>query len=213
VRIPHQGECREQLDRLFAAFGPQLAARSVAPPRLRHLDIAHSRSPAPASRSSSRSAPGTRKSTSTATDASTTITGGPAGDPRCELAAVREAAGHDYPTADIAQMLAEIERGYLGGDRLVTDAEVLQEILHRYHAIRRPDAIEPAFDALLGVVDEVYPIEQADVERAKALLLAPASLSARDAVHVAVMQRRELSPERARWCSPRAALPQEHRRS
>ncbi len=40
----------------------------------------------------------------------------PAGDPRRKLAAVRAAAGHDYPTADIAQLLAEIERGYLGGD-------------------------------------------------------------------------------------------------
>ncbi len=37
--------------------------------------------------------------------------------------------------------------------RLVTDAEVLQEILHRYVAIDRRDAIQPAFDALLGIVD------------------------------------------------------------
>ena len=33
--------------------------------------------------------------------------------------------------------------------RLVTDAEVLQEILHRYVAISWPDAIQPGFDALL----------------------------------------------------------------
>jgi predicted nucleic acid-binding protein len=33
--------------------------------------------------------------------------------------------------------------------RLITDAEVLQEILHRYVAIDRRDAIQPAFDALL----------------------------------------------------------------
>jgi uncharacterized protein len=72
----------------------------------------------------------------------------------------------------------------------VTDVEVLQEILHRCHAIRRPDAIEPAFDALLGVVDDVYPVECADVESAKALLLGATPLSARDAVHVAVMKRR-----------------------
>jgi predicted nucleic acid-binding protein len=41
------------------------------------------------------------------------------------------------------------------GEKLVTDAEVMQEILHRYLAIQRRDAIQPAFDALLGVVDEV----------------------------------------------------------
>jgi predicted nucleic acid-binding protein len=39
--------------------------------------------------------------------------------------------------------------------RLVTDAEVLREILHRYVAIDRRDAIQPAFDARLGIVDQV----------------------------------------------------------
>lgn len=43
------------------------------------------------------------------------------------------------------------------------------------------------------MVDEVYPIERADVEQAKALLTAAAPLSARDAVPVAVMRRRGLS--------------------
>jgi predicted nucleic acid-binding protein len=99
--------------------------------------------------------------------------------------------GATHPLKETARRL--LEQAVTRGDRLVTDAEVLQEILHRYHAIRRPDAIQPAFDALLGVVDEVYPIEQVDVEQAKTLLLAPAPLSARDAVHVAVMQRRGLS--------------------
>lgn len=76
------------------------------------------------------------------------------------------------------------------GRRLVTSAEVLQEILHRYRAIGRPDAIQRAFDVLLGIVEEVFPVDPADVERAKEILLARWSLSARDALHVAVMQRR-----------------------
>ena len=76
------------------------------------------------------------------------------------------------------------------GDRLVTDAEVFQEILHRYFAIRRPDAIQSAFDALHGVVDEIFPVELADVEQAKTLMLRVTSLSARDAVHAAIMKRR-----------------------
>jgi hypothetical protein len=33
-----------------------------------------------------------------------------------KLMAVREAARHSYPTADIEQMNAEIERGYVGRD-------------------------------------------------------------------------------------------------
>lgn len=56
-------------------------------------------------------------------------------------------------------------------ERLVTDAEVLQEILHRYVSIDRRDAIQAAFDALLGVVDEVFPVEAMAVERAKAIVL------------------------------------------
>jgi len=78
------------------------------------------------------------------------------------------------------------------GERLVTSAEVMQEIIHRYVAIQRRDAIQPAFEALLGVVDEVYPVEQADVEAAKTLLDGIPSLSARDALHVGVMKRREV---------------------
>jgi uncharacterized protein len=68
----------------------------------------------------------------------------------------------------------------------VTDAEVLQEILHRYTAIDRRDAIQPAFDALLGVVDEVLSIDRVAAERAKQIVLGHRQLSARDAVHLAV---------------------------
>jgi hypothetical protein len=74
----------------------------------------------------------------------------------------------------------------------VTDAEVLQEILHRYAAIRRRDAIQPAFDVLLGVVDEVFPVDRRGVERAKAILLERAQLSARDALHVALMEQHDV---------------------
>jgi len=78
-------------------------------------------------------------------------------------------------------------------ERLVTDAEVLQEILHRYVAIRRPEAIQPAFEALLGIVDEVFPVDLAAVERARTIVLGSADLSARDALHVAVMQRQRVA--------------------
>lgn len=75
---------------------------------------------------------------------------------------------------------------------LVTDAEVLQELLHRYVAIDRMDAIQPAFDALLGIVDDVFPISADDLIRAKSLLLSTSGLSARDAVHAAVMTSHEI---------------------
>jgi predicted nucleic acid-binding protein len=95
--------------------------------------------------------------------------------------------GAAHPNKDAARRLLEQVIG--GGERLVTDAEVLQEILHRYVAINRRDAIQPAFTALLGIADDVYPIEARDLDRAKNLVLGAPHLSARDAVHVAVMQR------------------------
>ena len=95
--------------------------------------------------------------------------------------------GADHPNKGAARRL--LERAIADGETLVTDAEVLQEILHRYVAIARRDAIGPATDALLGAVDEVYPVEREDVERARRLVMAT-GLSARDAVHIAVMRRR-----------------------
>ena len=72
--------------------------------------------------------------------------------------------------------------------RLVTDAEVLQEILHRYTSIQLRDVIQPAFNAILDVVDGVFPIDLATADRAKEIALGYPRLSARDAVHIAVMQ-------------------------
>lgn len=74
-------------------------------------------------------------------------------------------------------------------ERLVSDAEVLQEILHRYVSINRREAIQPAFDALFRIVDEVLPVDRAIAERAKEVVFSHRRLSARDAMHVAVMQR------------------------
>ncbi len=86
----------------------------------------------------------------------------------------------------------QIEDAIAGGEILCTDAEVLQEILHRYVAVRRPEFIDPAFDTLLGVVDVVYPIEREDVERGRRVLRTTGRLSARNALHIAVMQRHDV---------------------
>lgn len=96
--------------------------------------------------------------------------------------------GAPHPNKEAAR--AALERIITKGERMVTSAEVLQEILHRYHALKRPDAIQPALDALLGVVDEVFPIETADVLGARDVMMGMAKLSSRDALHVAVMKRR-----------------------
>lgn len=95
--------------------------------------------------------------------------------------------GAEHPYKESTRRL--LETAVSRGDRLVTDVEVLQEILHRYVAIDRRAAIQPAFDAILGVVDEVLGVEQADVELAKQVVLGGYGLSARDALQIAIMQR------------------------
>jgi uncharacterized protein len=95
--------------------------------------------------------------------------------------------GASHPHKDDARRL--LERFVAERTPLVTDAEVFQEILHRYVAIDRRDAIKPSFVTLLSLVDEVYSIQLSDAERAQDLVLGKRKLSARDAIHVAVMER------------------------
>jgi hypothetical protein len=95
--------------------------------------------------------------------------------------------GAAHPHKVDAQRL--LEEAVTRGQKLVTSAEVFQEILHRYVAIGRREAIQPAWDLLAAVTDEVFGIEMTDVNRAKAIVLERATLSARDALHAAVMQR------------------------
>jgi hypothetical protein len=95
--------------------------------------------------------------------------------------------GAPHPHKSDAQIL--LEKLVAAGQRLVTDAEVLQEILHRYTGIHRREAIRPALHVTLNIVDDVFPIEKTDVMRASEIVQERALLSARDAVHVAIMER------------------------
>lgn len=99
--------------------------------------------------------------------------------------------GADHPLKVDAQRI--LERAITDREKLVTSVEVFQEILHRYTALERRDAIQPAFDALSGVVDQVFDVTLADVERAKTIVLGRPALRARDALHVAVMERHRVT--------------------
>jgi hypothetical protein len=95
--------------------------------------------------------------------------------------------GESHPHKFDAQRM--LERAVSTNERLVTDAEVLQEILHHYTAIDRRDAIQPALGSILALVDEVIPITRHDVEAARDIVLQVRGLSARYAIHGAVMHR------------------------
>jgi uncharacterized protein len=98
--------------------------------------------------------------------------------------------GAPHPHKTDAQVI--LERLIAAGQRLVTDAEVLQEILHRYAAIDKRKAIGPALQVTLDIVDEVFPLEKADVLRAGEIVQNRGLMSARDAVHIAVMERHDI---------------------
>lgn len=95
--------------------------------------------------------------------------------------------GGEHPHKVDARRL--LERAIAERRRLVTDAEVLQEILHRYVAIDRRDAIQPCFEVLNEVVDEVLPIDLEIVEGARDIVIGHPDLTARDAIHLAIMRK------------------------
>lgn len=98
--------------------------------------------------------------------------------------------GAEHPHKVDARRL--LERAIAEKRRLVTDAEVLQEILHRYVAIDRRDAIHPCFEVLLEVVDEVLAVDLEIVERARDIVIGHPDLTARDAIHLAVMREHDI---------------------
>jgi predicted nucleic acid-binding protein len=98
--------------------------------------------------------------------------------------------GAEHPHKTDAQRL--LERCAVDRQRLVTDAEVVQEILDRYVAIGRREAIAPAIEALLSIVDEVLAVELPVMLRARDIVLARPRGSARDALHVAVMELHQI---------------------
>lgn len=69
--------------------------------------------------------------------------------------------GAPHPHKSETQLL--LESLIASGERLVTDAEVLQEILHRYTAIGKREAVGQAFQVVSDIVDDVFAIEKADL--------------------------------------------------
>lgn len=97
--------------------------------------------------------------------------------------------GRRHPLRDRAR---QVVSDALGRDaRLVTSAEVMQELLHFYRRSRRESVLRDALALLGGVVDEVWPVERADVELAWQLAGRHPALDTRDLVHLACCLRRE----------------------
>ncbi len=94
-------------------------------------------------------------------------------------------AGTEHPNRSPSLRFLESVRQ--GDVEACTSTEVLQEILYRYHALGRLDLAGRVYDLFVALVPEVLPVTLADTDLARDLLVSTAGISARDAVHGAVM--------------------------
>lgn len=83
------------------------------------------------------------------------------------------------PSADLLDRIArgEVEAGI--------DAEILQEILHRYRALRRWEQGRQLYDLTRALFPGVLPVTAEVLDEARRLLDERPEASARDAVHAA----------------------------
>jgi predicted nucleic acid-binding protein len=102
------------------------------------------------------------------------------------------AAGTPHPYRDACQwVMTQIATG---GMQVVIDAEVIQEILHRYGALgRHTDAVNMARD-LMTLVPVILAVTAADMQTAVTVFqqYAPQGVRARDCIQAAVMRNHGL---------------------
>ena len=72
------------------------------------------------------------------------------------------------------------------GARLVTSAEVLQELVHVYLPVRRMETLDAALELATLGIDQIIPIEQDTILLARNLADRFPGLTARDLLHLAV---------------------------
>jgi predicted nucleic acid-binding protein len=97
------------------------------------------------------------------------------------------AAGADHQFK--APCLAILEWAAKNPLAAVTDAEVLQEILHRYSAIGQHDRAVDVALLFSRTVPEALPVTKRNVLRAIQLWQSHPTLQPRDAIHAAVMEQ------------------------
>lgn len=95
--------------------------------------------------------------------------------------------GNEHPNR--YQTIIHLEALISKKTKLVTNTEVLQEILHRYRCLKNMKGMQDTWDCLYSFIDEVSPIEEKDVNQARNLLFAYPKISSRDAIHAAFMRR------------------------
>lgn len=97
------------------------------------------------------------------------------------------AAGRESPQREpCRRFLEKIVAGE--GSAFCTDAEVLQEILHRYRSLKIPDIGFQLFDGVVQLGILILAVTDRSLREARTLLEQYPSLSTRDGVHLGVMR-------------------------
>lgn len=100
------------------------------------------------------------------------------------------AVGRSHPLREEARRFF-LESGDTG-KRLVTSAEVLQELLHVYLPVGRMETLDVALELATLGVDRVIPIDAETVLHARHLARRYPGLTARDLLHLSVCQRHRI---------------------
>ena len=100
-------------------------------------------------------------------------------------------AGRDHPLREPSlRFLKRVQKGEVDA---WTSAEVLQEVLHRYSALKRLDLAIAVYEDFARICPNVLPVTIEDTDRAKEILRNTPGVSSRDALHAAVMLNHEIS--------------------
>lgn len=93
---------------------------------------------------------------------------------------------HKAPSVRLLEQVAA------GTIEAIIDAEVLQEILHRYRAINRWKDGKHVYDLTRQLFPQVIPVTAEILDRARQLLDTDKRIMARDALHAAVVMEERL---------------------
>ncbi len=98
--------------------------------------------------------------------------------------------GSPHPLREPCRMVLEkIKDGLI---QVVTNTEVLQEILYRFLSIKKPSLAALAYTSLVEICVEILPVTIHDMDLALDLLKKYPDITTRDAVHTATMINHEI---------------------
>jgi uncharacterized protein len=99
-------------------------------------------------------------------------------------------AGREHPNREPSRRFLRQSRE--GKVDACTSTEVLQEILYRYASLGKLDLAREVYDLFVELCPTILGVSLADTDRARDLVCADLGISARDAVHAAVMLNNDI---------------------